>query len=76
MNIWRNKVKNTNNLKRVFIGNPTPPPITFEGVVPSSWNELSLERMAFRVFESSNFTIDYLVPASEGQNHFQCSGIR
>ena len=60
----------------VFIGIPAPLPITFAEVVLSSWNDFSFEKIAFRVDESSIFIINHLRPASEGQNHFQCSGTK
>ena len=60
----------------VFIGIPAPLPITCAEVVLSSWNDFSFEKIAFRVDESSIFIINHLRPASEGQNHFQCSGTK
>ena len=77
-NIFRNLVMQPrfSMIYMVFIGIPAPLPITFAEVVLSSWNDFSFEKIAFRVDESSIFIINHLRPASEGQNHFQCSGTK
>ena len=77
-NIFRNLVMQPrfSIIYMVFIGIPAPLPITFAEVVLSSWNDFSFEKIAFRLDESSIFIINHLRPASEGQNHFQCSGTK
>ena len=77
-NIFRNLVMQPrfSMIYMVFIGIPAPLPITFAEVVLSSWNDFSFEKIAFLVDESSIFIINHLRPASEGQNHSQCSGTK